>query len=390
MKKLSIRARFSLTIGLFVFAFTMVMLLVGVKIFTGEIQDGVKILEGNITYVEEYAQDIPDSTYSGTADKYITPYENSIAKERNTINSPDSYRVAINVFNQTLDKTIFKLLLASLSLGVIGFILAYFVSGHILKPFGKLADDILNIDKTDKPLPIDNPDDEIGKIKKAFNALLQRLNTVFERQENFSSNVAHELKTPLAVMKMYPETLDENSTIEEYKEVIAVEKKNIDRMSELVNTLLEYSRTSEVKLEAVMIKEVVDNCLEILSPLIEEKKLTVYENLDEKVITTSRELFTRLVYNLISNATRYNKEGGAIYIDIEKMDLTIRDTGIGIPQDKLDLIFEPLYCVDKSRSRELGGSGLGLAISKKIADTLGYKIEVASKSGHGTEFTIKL
>ncbi len=397
MSKISTRFKFALTIGLAIFIFSIIMMLAYTNIISSTMQDSIDKLEANISYVESKSSEVikndVDNSLKEEAGNQMAPSLNSAPAPKETVDrSAESYRVALTLFNDTYRRVIYECIIWSFVFGFIGFILAYPLSGLLLRPFRKLANDISNINEANlnELLYIENPKDETGKIKLAFNKLLVRVSTVLDRQSSFTSNVTHELKTPLSVMKIYPETLDEDSTIDEYKEVIAIEKKNVDRMIELVNDLLEYSRDIDIKATIINVEEVIDKDLEALRPLIEQKKIKIHKDISDLEIVTSRELFERLTYNILSNATRYNKDGGDIYITYRPHELSIRDTGIGIPEDSLEHLFEPLYCVDKSRSRELGGSGLGLAIVKKIADTLGYKIEVSSKVDKGTEFTIKI
>ena len=390
MNKLNIRIKFCITIGVAIFLFSMVSNIAFFNVLKDGMENARTKLEDNVAYInDQYAteseEETPHPSLSGNMYKET---KEDIKLDR----SSETYQAALNILNETFQDTIAKTFIWSLMLGLIGFILSYPLSGLLLKPFKELTSDIANINEgnLDKQLYITNRHDEIGKIKIAFNRLLVRLDTVLERQSNFTSNVAHELKTPLAVMKMYPETLDEDSTIEDYKKVIEVEKKNVDRMSALVDDLLAYSRDIDIKATIVSIKDVIDKCLDDMKPLIDQKHITVHLDIVDEDVVTSKELLSRLIYNILSNATRYNKEKGSIYIEYKAKELSIRDTGIGIPEDKLEHIFEPLYCVDKSRSRELGGSGIGLAMVKRIADTLGYKIEVSSKVDRGTVFTIRL
>ncbi len=390
MNKLNIRIKFCITIGVAIFLFSMVSNIAFFNVLKDGMENARTKLEDNVAYInDQYAteseEETPHPSLSGNMYK-------ETKEDINIDRSSETYQAALNILNETFQDTIAKTFIWSLMLGLIGFILSYPLSGLLLKPFKELTSDIANINEgnLDKQLYITNRHDEIGKIKIAFNRLLVRLDTVLERQSNFTSNVAHELKTPLAVMKMYPETLDEDSTIEDYKKVIEVEKKNVDRMSALVDDLLAYSRDIDIKATIVSIKDVIDKCLDDMKPLIDQKHITVHLDIVDEDVVTSKELLSRLIYNILSNATRYNKEKGSIYIEYKAKELSIRDTGIGIPEDKLEHIFEPLYCVDKSRSRELGGSGIGLAMVKRIADTLGYKIEVSSKVDRGTVFTIRL
>jgi two-component system phosphate regulon sensor histidine kinase PhoR len=179
-------------------------------------------------------------------------------------------------------------------------------------------------------------------------------------------------------------------TLDEYQEVNAVQLKNIDRMITLVDDFMMFSEEEILINDHINVKECLEAVIDDLKPLMDKKKLELEVKVDDLYIMSNKSLFSRLLYNLINNAIKYNKDNGKIYITLEDMRLSIRDTGIGIDDEHIKHIFEPLYCVDKSRSRELGGSGIGLAIVRNICKTLGYKVEVYSKIGYGTEFVIKL
>lgn len=271
----------------------------------------------------------------------------------------------------------------------VGMVIAYFVSGYILRPIKKLSEDVGNIDNLEnaQPLALYNPKDELGILTRSFNDLIQRGKEYSEKQRLFASNVAHELKTPIAIMKASVQVLDETSDIEEYQEVFRLQEKNIDRLTNIINDLL-VLKENNYKLEPVRVDEVILTCLKEQAKTIEEKGIKVHLNVVKLMLESNEGLMYRLISNLISNATKYNKPGGDIFIELDIDSLSVRDTGIGMEEKYLKSIFEPLFRIDKSRSKELGGSGLGLSIVKDICDTLAYSIEVNSKVDRGSEFII--
>lgn len=394
MRKIDIQIRFAIVIGLLItlFSFVTMFFTVGnVNYAANEAKDN---LMQNIDVSNEIVFDYSsESSYGQVSEDNNSLKERSIGFEIDKTQIKNSaYYNAIDILDSSQKELIAHQITFSILLGLLGMIVAYPISGFMLKPFKELASDIesINANNLKNTLKIDNPNDEIGVIKKSVNQMMQRLDESFQRQKRFASNVSHELKTPLTVMKTYGQILDESSTLDEYQEVNAVQLKNIDRMITLVDDFMMFSEEEILINDRINVKECLEAVIDDLKPLMDKKMLELDVKVDDLYIMSNKSLFSRLLYNLINNAIKYNKDNGKIYITLEDMRLSIRDTGIGIDDEHIKHIFEPLYCVDKSRSRELGGSGLGLAIVRNICKTLGYKVEVYSKIGYGTEFEIKL
>lgn len=185
-------------------------------------------------------------------------------------------------------------------------------------------------------------------------------------------------------MKASLQLIDENSDFNEYQEVFAMQDRNINRLNNIINSLL-VVKQENLEMGNKRIDEIILTVLNEQKKLIEDKEIKIHLDIKKIVLKTNEDLFYRLVSNLISNATKYNKTGGDIYIELNDKMMSIRDSGIGIEEKYLNDIFEPLFCIDKSRS---GGSGLGLSIVKDICDSLGYTIDVNSKLNCGSEFVV--
>jgi two-component system phosphate regulon sensor histidine kinase PhoR len=212
------------------------------------------------------------------------------------------------------------------------------------------------------------------------------------------SNMSHELKTPIAILKGYLETLgphlcDPNMAKDLLQKAIA----NVDRQTSLINDILKLNRLETSKdftTEFIDLRGIIRNSIEILGPKAQKKNVTITFNTDGQnaLVTGNRFLAEEIFFNIIDNAISYNVEGGTIHVDMEKsggrLTIVVEDTGIGIPEDSLDRIFERFYRVDKSRSRSTGGTGLGLSIVKHAADILGWMIKVSSDAS-GTKFVIE-
>lgn len=210
-------------------------------------------------------------------------------------------------------------------------------------------------------------------------------------------NLSHELKTPISIIRGYLETIkdvvDDRKTVEQFIEKAIA---NLERQNAIINDMLKLNKletTVHGKNEYVSVKSIISQCVDLLGPKIQKKNITLTLDLDacaEPVLANSF-LAEEIFFNIIDNAINYNRAGGSIDIaarrDGSKISISVADTGIGIPEDEIDRIFERFYRVDKSRSRETGGTGLGLAIVKHAAILLGWEINVKS-SPAGSRFTV--
>ncbi|HRR96854.1 MAG TPA: HAMP domain-containing sensor histidine kinase, partial [Candidatus Ratteibacteria bacterium] len=204
-----------------------------------------------------------------------------------------------------------------------------------------------------------------------------------------------EIKTPLTVIKGYLETIyDEVEG--DTKENIKIIMKNTDRLINILDDILclSYIEEKAIQKENVNLKEITDDIVKIFEKKIKEKEIKVKVDMEIKnSLMTDRLLIESILFNLIDNAIKYT-DNGEITIKSKVLGnnlfISIKDTGIGIPEKDIERIFERFYVVDKSRSKETGGTGLGLAIVKNAVISLSGKIEVKSQVGSGTEFIINL
>jgi len=275
-----------------------------------------------------------------------------------------------------------------------GAILAYIISRQTLKPIKTLADKIENIDANNLDTPIKPPkaNDELSSLTHSFNNMLGKLNRSFNSHKLFAQNAAHELKTPLASIMANVEVLqlDDEPSTEEYKEVVGVVKDNTARLIDLVEGLLSANNAiDETCWQRFGVSEVFEAIIKNLNDDIERKHLNV-DLSGECHIRGDKVLLERAFQNLINNAVRYNIENGTIKISLENDVISIEDSGIGIPKENLENIFEPFYCVDSSRSKNLGGHGLGMTIAKNIFDMHKIKIHVSSEAGKGTKIILEI
>lgn len=274
----------------------------------------------------------------------------------------------------------------------------YATAGKVLGPITKLSHNIETIDENNLFMPVSETKsgDEVSKLSASFNNMISKLEKAFISQKNFSANVAHELKTPLAAMISRIEVcqLDENPSPLEYKDTLDDVLQSAERLGALVSDLLAMNTETFIeKRESIDVKQMFEHIIEDVSQ--NNPKGVRFNNLANGInIFGDRSLLYRVFLNIVQNAVKYNKPDGSVTISAatngENTIIAISDTGIGIPMDQLDRIFDPFYCVDKSRSRQLGGSGIGLALVKAIIEKHGGKIHADSELGMHTTITVIL
>ena len=216
-------------------------------------------------------------------------------------------------------------------------------------------------------------------------------------RKEFSANVTHELKTPLTSIIASSEMINSN-LVREKDLKIFIEKieKEAKRLLEMIDEILKLSFLDEngvnITIDKINLKTITNSVLDRLQIIAKNKKITITSNLDNAYILGNKQLIENLIYNLCDNAIKYNKENGYIKINLQTQKsniiFSIKDSGIGIPKEAQKRVFERFYCVDKSRSKNLGGTGLGLSIVKSVAKYHNAKIELNSKENKGSEFKI--
>ena len=240
--------------------------------------------------------------------------------------------------------------------------------------------------------------DEISELGEEFNQLTERLETTEEQRRRFVSDASHELKTPLASIRLLADSIVQNEnvdaeTMREFVTDIGNEAKRLQRTTDKLLTLSRLDDNTERELVSVDVKQVVLDTLTPLHPLAREKQVSLETELEDgcRIRATEDDLF-HIVFNLVENAVKYNVPGGAVRIalkgDEKQVILAVSDTGIGIPEEDRANIFSRFYRVDKARSREAGGSGLGLSIVHDTVLALGGSIEVGQNTPQGSIFTV--
>ncbi len=277
-------------------------------------------------------------------------------------------------------------------------ILAYFVSGRALKPLRSFASQVEMVQMNNlADMKIDEDVlPEFKQLSHSFNQMLERLNTAFAAQRQFTGNAAHELRTPLALMQAQLElfSAEHPAMLPQTAEFLALLREQTERLTQMTRTLLEMSNLQQVaRNERIQLAPMIEEIFTDLAPLSDKRGVTLTAEGDG-IMTGSDALIYRLIFNLTENAVKYNRPGGSVRVSVtqepEKLLLRVSDTGCGIPEEHQRSIFQPFFRVDKSRSREYGGAGLGLALVWEIAELHGGSVWVEESSEKGTAIAVGL
>ena len=281
---------------------------------------------------------------------------------------------------------------------VLGGVLAYFVSGHALKPLHSFAAQVEKVEPnnltdmkiTEEVLP------EFRQFSRSFNQMLDRLDEGFTAQRQFTGNAAHELRTPLALMQARIELFaaEHPAMPPETAEFLTLLREQTERLTQMTKTLLEMSALQSVpRNDRIQLAPMMEEILTDLAPLAEKNGITLTCDGDG-AMTGSDGLLYRLLFNLTENAIKYNHPGGTVRLTVQeeaaRLVIRVSDTGCGIPEPYRESIFQPFLRVDKSGGREYGGVGLGLSLVWAIAELHGGSVCVEDSSEAGTTIAVQL
>lgn len=281
-----------------------------------------------------------------------------------------------------------------------GTVAAYFAAGKALRPLRSLSDAVSSVDETTlaQRLPSAQTDDEVGILTQRFNDMLTRLDDAFARQKRFTANAAHELKTPLAVLKTGIQVLaaDSDATLEDYQAQANHALTSVNRLAGIVDDLLLLASAgaSAPAQEEVLLEPLFDAIQNEFLHLLEQHGMHCTIRCGDLFVYGNAALLYRAFANLIENACKYGKQDGQITIEAIRaknvVTITVADDGPGIDAAHLPYLFDAFYRVDKSRSRAMGGSGLGLSLVKTIIEAHGGSVAAQSDGISGTCFTVML
>jgi heavy metal sensor kinase len=278
----------------------------------------------------------------------------------------------------------------------------YALARRALSPVDQMAERARSItaDRLDERLPVENANDEFGRLATVFNETLGRLEAAFERLTRFTADASHELRTPLTAIRSVGEVgLRERRDEAAYRDIIGSMLEEVDRLTRLVDTLLTLSRADagriKPSIERVSLRQLADEICAHLTVLAEEKRQTLRVDGGVDVqVDGDRTLLRSALINLVDNAIKHSPPGAGVSIEIsnrrDAAAIAVHDTGPGIAAAHQRLVFDRFYRVDKSRSRDLGGAGLGLAIARWAVECNRGHIELESQQGAGSTFRILL
>ena len=280
---------------------------------------------------------------------------------------------------------------------ILGSISFAFIIRTILAPLKNLQKKISEVD-IDKPesfenlVILDNTSSEIVELSETFDKMLKKIYADYKRQKDFSSNVAHELRTPIAVMKSQLDLYRQKTDDADFKKMLRVLDNNVNKLNGLVDAILSLRKKSNLKLDEVNLDILIDEIVLDLEDKAYSKDVEIKTNNTDISLVTDDSLLQRLVFNIVENAIKYNNPGGSVeisaYEDNDLVKIKIADTGLGISPSDKERIFDLFYQIDASRGQE--GYGIGLSLSKTIADMLSAKIEISDNNPQGSIFIINI
>ena len=319
--------------------------------------------------------------------------------------SPDGLRGAAALYENDLDLARLlltvreRIALLSLMIGALVLLLAITFSWAVLRRLNDLTRSMGVVAGGDYSYRhIITGSDEISELGREFNALTEQLETNEVQRRRFVSDASHELKTPLASIRLLSdsilqtENMDPN-TVREFVSDIRTESDRLQRTTEKLLVLSRMDDDIKVVPEPVDLKQVTLDTLSALAPLARDRRVSLGSQLDDGcVVMASREDMERIIFNLAENAIKYNVPNGSVTVRLSQDDnsvhLSVEDTGIGIPEEDRLNIFTRFYRVDKARSRQSGGSGLGLSIVHDAVTAYGGSIRVGNNRPQGSVFIV--
>lgn len=345
--------------------------------------------------------DIDDLIFSNIEEKHLSSHPLRIILM--PIRGPNILQVGISLEEASgaLNQLLFVMVVAGFILLLLASLGGSFIINKALHPVKNAVNTARQITADDLSLRIEakTRNDEIGALIETFNDMIVRLEKSVKKIRQFSGDVSHELRTPLTIIRGEIEVLmRKDRAKEEYVKILNSVLEESFRLEKIIDDLLFLSRIEAIDKsrlnEIVQMEKVVEHAVDSRRQSASNKDIEITaKNVMPTEVRGNRDFLERMVTNVLDNAIRYTSSGGRVEVVLDKVQSTIqlevRDTGIGIPDESLPYIFDRFFVVDKSRSKETGGLGLGLSIVKWIADSHGAEIEVQSQENKGTTFLIK-
>ena len=267
-----------------------------------------------------------------------------------------------------------------------------------IKDISRAAQDIAAGDLSQR-INSSETESELGQLAAVLNSTFSRLDAAFARQQQFTSDAAHELRTPVSVILTQTQsTLNKERSGAEYRETLEACQRAANRMKKLVESLLELARLdagqSMGKREAINLTGCIEDCVSLVRPLAETRKIQFQLDLEPASCLGDADQLALVFTNLLTNAVHYNRDGGEVRLSTRQENgfavVTVTDNGIGIAAEHLPHIFDRFYRADTARTSSQGRTGLGLAITKAVVESHSGTIDVTSTPGEGTSFVVRL
>lgn len=321
--------------------------------------------------------------------------------ENKKVTSVVQIGTSLEDFDETMRKLLLVMIISIPTSISVTIVVGYFMAKKALRPVDQIRRAAVKITSSnlDEKIDIGGRRDELARLAETFNAMIGRLKDSFQRINQFSIDVSHELKTPLTILKGATEVaLRKERDKEDYKRLLISNLEEVDRMSRIIDDLLLLSKaeTKEIKLnlEDIALRDLILGVCMDMKITAANKGIELQATDLEDVRLKGDELkLRRMLWNIVENGIKYSPRGGTVaissYVNDGYARIDVKDNGVGIAEEDIKFIFDRFYRADRSRRRETG-SGLGLSISKWIAEAHNGTIEVKSKPSEGSLFSIKL
>lgn len=308
----------------------------------------------------------------------------------------------VTAMQHTLEESLILLLISIPIVILLSFAGGYYLVRRLLRPLDVITAraDRISSESLDERIALPGPDDEIARVVRTLNSMIERLEDSFSQLEQFTANASHELRTPLTILQGEMEVLlQQPRTPGEYREVLESNLEEIRRISKTVETLFMLARIDHRELtieqERVDLLPLLEVTAAEITALAAERGVRIECDLHEtQPIRGDAVMLVQVFLNLLENAIKYNSENGAVRLRLQEkpgqVRIDVTDTGIGIPDGEQKHIFDRFYRVDKQFSRRQGGAGLGLSLARQIVELHGGRITVQSVPGKGSTFSVFL
>jgi heavy metal sensor kinase len=321
--------------------------------------------------------------------------------EKKKVTSVVQVGTSLEDFDETIKKLLLIMIISIPTSISVTIVVGYFMAKKALRPVDQIRRAAVKISSSnlDEKIDIAGRRDELGRLAETFNAMIGRLKDAFQRVNQFSIDVSHELKTPLTILKGETEVaLRKEREKDDYQKLLLSNLEEIDRMSCIIDDLLLLSKadTKDIKLniEEIALRDLIMGVCMNMKVVADKKEVVLQTGEMEDLRVKGDELkLRRMILNIVENGIKYSQTGGKVivssYVNDGYAQIDVKDEGIGISEQDIKYVFDRFFRADRSRKRE-SGSGLGLSISRWIAEAHKGSIEVKSQPAQGSIFTIKL